>query len=634
MMLRSSVIWMLLAALAVGSAAAADEPRKTPAKPPVVLETIDQPEAKTAARDDLSARSPGMRVVTGPYVSVQVNVDALGHNIVGDAANEPSIAVNPVNRANMVIGWRQFNSVTSNFRQGGWAYTLNKGASWTFPGVLTPGTFRSDPVIDVDASGNFYYQSLKSDFTMDVFKSVDGGATWGSPVPSYGGDKNWFVIDRTGGTGNGIQYGIWQRFASCCGFNVLTRSINGGQSFQAPVSVGMWPTFGMLAVGPGGTLYAAGVDGTTTQDFNQFVLARSTSPPSPGTPPVLVGTPINLGGSMDLQDEPNPVGLLGQATVSTDSSNGPTRGNVYVMASVLQGAELDVNFVRSVDGGLTFSAPVRVNDDPGQPPVAGGNAPTSSFNWHWLAAHAVAPNGRIDAIWYDTRDSGFSNLSRLYYAYSWDAGATWSPNVAVSPQFNSLVGWPQQQKMGDYSTLVSDATGTDVAYAATFNGEQDVYYVRLFPDCNGNGISDVTDLAGHVSLDCNLNHVPDECETAPTCIGAGSVPDGAAATTPLTVSKGAGDTIALAWGASCVAADADYAVYEGTLGSFASHAPRACSTGGATSFGLTPAAGPTYYLVVPVHADREGSYGTDSANAERPQGIGACAPRTLRTCGV
>ena len=251
-----------------------------------------------------------------------------------------------------------------------------------------------------------------------------------------------------------------------------------------------------------------------------------------------------------------------------------------------------------------------------------------------MAAHAVAPNGRIDAIWFDTRDSEVSRLSRLYYSYSWDAGSTWSANVAVSPMFDSYLGWPQQNKMGDYSTLISDATGADVAYAATFNGEEDVYYLRLFPDCNGNGLSDVTDLAGHTSLDCNLNHVPDECEAAPVCLGAGSVPDGGAgAGAPLTVAKGVGEAIALSWGASCVAADADYAVYEGSLGNFASRVPRTCSTGGALAFDLTPTAGDAYYLVVPIHADREGSYGTDGAGAERPQGAAACVPQSVRTCG-
>src|SRR4051812_43384892 len=39
--------------------------------------------------------SPRMISPYGVFVSYQVNVDASGNNIVGDAANEPSIAVDP-----------------------------------------------------------------------------------------------------------------------------------------------------------------------------------------------------------------------------------------------------------------------------------------------------------------------------------------------------------------------------------------------------------------------------------------------------------------------------------------------------------------------------------------------------------
>ena len=35
--------------------------------------------------------------------------------------------------------------------------------------------------------------------------------------------------------------------------------------------------------------------------------------------------------------------------------------------------------------------------------------------------------------------------------------------------------------MGDYITIVSDNTGGNVAYTATFNGEEDIYYVRVAP---------------------------------------------------------------------------------------------------------------------------------------------------------
>ena len=472
---------------------------------PVELEKEDDPPGKVVARDNPIARSPGLSVSFGPYQSIQINVDALGHNIVGDAANEPSIAVNPTNPLNMVAGWRQFDTVTSNFRTAGWAYTMNGGQTWTFPGVLQAGVFRSDPVLDVDLQGNFYYQSLKSNFLADVYKSTNGGVSWLAPVTEFGGDKNWLAVDRSGGASSGQIYGIWQRFSSCCGSNVFTRSSDAGASFQTPVPVSFSPTFGILAVGPNGEVYATGIDGTTTQDFNHFVVAKSTNAGNPAASPAFTGGRVNLGGSMQISTTPNPVGLLGQANIAVDNSSGPTRGNVYVAASVSSGDPADANLIRSTDGGTTWSAPVRVNDDP------------SSANWQWMAAESVSKNGRIDMIWNDSRGSGQANLVQLYYAYSWDGGVTWSPNVPVSPVFNSLIGFPNQNKIGDYSGIVSGDTGADVAYAATFNNEEDIYYLRVFPDCNANGISDVTDIANATSVDCDGNHVPDECQASVVC---------------------------------------------------------------------------------------------------------------------
>jgi hypothetical protein len=134
-------------------------------------------------------------------------------------------------------------------------------------------------------------------------------------------------------------------------------------------------------------------------------------------------------------------------------------------------------FVRSTDGGLTFSPPVRVNDDPVNP-----------NKWHWFGTFSVAPNGRLDAVWYDTRNASNNTDSQLFYSYSTDTGVTWSANVAVSQPFNPFEGYPNQSKIGDYITIVSDATGGNVAYSATFNfnpsqnqHEEDVYYVRVFP---------------------------------------------------------------------------------------------------------------------------------------------------------
>src|SRR5262249_52390804 len=117
------------------------------------LEKYDNPPALPRIMET----SPRMISQFASFTSFQVNVNASGQNIVGDAANECSISVNPTDGSKMTIGWRQFNDVTSNFRQGGWGYTTNGGTTWTFPGTLETNVFRSDPVTNSDEVGNFFY---------------------------------------------------------------------------------------------------------------------------------------------------------------------------------------------------------------------------------------------------------------------------------------------------------------------------------------------------------------------------------------------------------------------------------------------------------------------------------------------
>src|SRR4029077_5026598 len=183
--------------------------------------------------------SPGMVSQYGAFTSHQVNVDSNGHNIIGDAANEPSICVDPTNGNKISIGWRQFNSVTSNFRQAGWGYTTDAGTSWTFPGVLENNVFRSDPVSNSDETGKFFYLSLRSDqaqsfFCDDVWRSLNGGQFWTQQGPAHGGAKEWFTIDKTNGPGHGFQYQFWTGFLNCDG-GEFTRSTDGGVTWMNPI---------------------------------------------------------------------------------------------------------------------------------------------------------------------------------------------------------------------------------------------------------------------------------------------------------------------------------------------------------------------------------------------------------------
>jgi hypothetical protein len=387
----------------------------------------------------------------------------------------------------MVIGWRQFDNIGSNFRQAGWGYTADGGQTWTFPGVIQPGVFRSDPVLDYDTAGNFYYNSLSVDFGgtyfCEVYKSTDGGATWDNGTDAAGGDKQWMTIDRTTGEGSENIYSFWSSSFSSCAPANFTRSTDEGGSFESCTAVEGDPFWGTMAVGNAGELYIVG--GTNQPGY--IVVAKSLNAQVPGSF-ISWEIPVSvfMDGSVGYGISANPGGLLGQVNIDVDRSNGPGKDNVYVLASMWPLTNFDqgdVLFAKSTDGGLTWDSPVRVNDDP------------SEFNTQWLGTMSVAPNGRIDAVWLDTRDdlSG-SDLSALYYSYSNDEGNTWSENEKLSDSFDPHQGYPNQDKMGDYFHMVSENSGAHLAWANTLNGEQDVYYSFITPDISI-GVNEISDNA-------------------------------------------------------------------------------------------------------------------------------------------
>src|SRR6266498_2132307 len=459
-----------LASLATASAQTPPEGRF-----PEPLEKYEMPPAYIYRLES----SPRMVSPYGSFVSYQVNVDANGNNIVGDAANEPSISVNPTDGNKMAIGWRQFDTWTSNFRQAGYGYTTDDGFTWHFPGTLQAGAYRSDPVTNSDEAGNFFYLSIfVNGYCGDIWRSTNGGQTWALRSPNGGahsGDKEWFTIDKTYGMGHGFQYQFWSEFFAC-DFGGFSRSTDGGVTWQTPISIPNSPQWGTLDVASNGNLFVGGGNSGSV-----FWCIRSSNAQNGGVTPTFDQiTTVNMGGTLWYGPPVNPDGLAGQIFLAVDHSGGPTNNNIYMVATVLPtgfGTGTDVMFARSTDGGLSFSAPRRINDDP-----------VNHSKYHWFGTLSVAPNGRIDSVWFDTRNAANNIDSQLFYSFSTDGGVTWAPNVAVGNSFTPLEGWPSQSKIGDYITIVSDNTGGNVAYSATFNfnptrgqHEQDVYYVRVAP---------------------------------------------------------------------------------------------------------------------------------------------------------
>lgn len=213
----------------------------------------------------VSAAMPAVQVIHNGFQSIQVNVDERGSNILADAGNEPSIAIDPTEPRKMLIGWRQFDDVTSDFRQAGYGYSQDSGRSWVFPGSLTPGVFGSDPVLAGNRQkGVIYYLSVNRE-ELRLFRSNDCGITWNDPVQVLDtfADKPWMSIDTTDGVGSGNIYISWVQ-------SDIVRSTDHGKTFlrfDNSEACGPWfGDFGTNTVGPGGELYVIGPAGIRFPD--------------------------------------------------------------------------------------------------------------------------------------------------------------------------------------------------------------------------------------------------------------------------------------------------------------------------------------------------------------------------------
>ena len=154
---------------------------------------------------------------------------------------------------------------------------------------------------------------------------------------------------------------------------------------------------------------------------------------------------------------------------------------VYDSRNTGNGDPGNVFYIRSTDGGVTFSAPFQLNTD-------------TTTRSQWQPNISVASDGSLLAVWYDERETttctkGNSGVPcyRMWARRSADNGVTWLPDEPFSDVISPLPGQPDSgiitEYAGDYDYSFSVLTQhihswVDGRIAVAGSSQQDAFVDR------------------------------------------------------------------------------------------------------------------------------------------------------------
>jgi hypothetical protein len=337
--------------------------------------------------------------------------------------------------------------------------SLDGGQTWTQGGVAGQLNFQSsgDPSVAFCGDGTAYYASLILKNNLSSYRSgiivdssTDGGVTWPDENRSLVidrttasffdiTDKSWITCDTTNSAFAGRIYLEYGEPQSTTRVIKVKRSIDHGATWSAPVVVSdAYGNIGAVAIGPGGELYVSWAGDSGSQTSGPILFDKSTNGG------VSFGTDITAVPAMIyIANDP----LFRRSSIhsmAVDRSNGPYRGNIYIAFSDLRNGDPDILLVRSTNGGTTWSAPIRVNDDP-----AGSGAD------QWAQGLAVDPLGRVIVTFSDRRRYVGTERYEVWGAISRDGGQTFDSNFLIGDTPSDVTS---NTFLGDYDGVAATAT--------------------------------------------------------------------------------------------------------------------------------------------------------------------------------
>lgn len=399
-----------------------------------------------------------------PGATVVVNTDRPGI----DAHNSPAVAVHP-RRPEVMVAADRID--TPRFSCSIWRST-NAGVTWDplhLP--LAPGqanchgpdvafTGGGDLLVLTTATGGRFNQPVG--VRLQRFQE---GRAEGPPVP-VAGPEAFHARLATDGERVLVSWVQAQPAAAEVPLGLppppnpilLARSDDGGRSFATPIQVSedqrlvIQPT---VLAGPGDRVVVGALDlGADRFDYEAHHGGQG-GPPSDEPWRVVSWT------------SEDPGATFGPAAVVADGLVPPTRlivnlgptpgfahhagsGRVYAVWDAGRDDARDVYLAHSDDAGTTWSAARRILPRPGA---------------QNLPAVAVAPDGRVDVVFYDRSSDPDDVMAEVTLASSWDGGASFSSTTVSDTAFDPRIGFASAQDLPQLGSQLAVVARDDRALA-------------------------------------------------------------------------------------------------------------------------------------------------------------------------
>ncbi len=391
-----------------------------------------------------------------------VSADVPVTTLTNTTQSENSVFVDPndvdfILNSNNSTDWDGITS--NNFYGADYFNSGDAGITWAGSVYGAGGTNAGDPAVAINNSGRQFVALIGSNNGQKIAYS-DDGINWNTTTVYQSTDlqdkEHLWVDNSVSSPYEGNLYDAWIDFSSGSSNRhiLFSRSTNDGSTWSVPLDIsqniaGNMSMGANIQTGPHGEVYVVwAIYDTWPSDEVAIGFAKSTDGGVTFSSPVRIIDNIKgirySGVTKNHRVNSFPV-------MAVDVRGGTNNGNIYVVwtnigtPGVNTGTNRSIYLIKSGDGGMSWSTPVRVN----QGPFVNGK----EAYFPWITCDPIT--GNLATVFYDDRNTNSSSCE-TFSAYSLDGGNTWTDFVVSDVSFTPApIAGLAADYMGDYLGITS-----------------------------------------------------------------------------------------------------------------------------------------------------------------------------------